>query len=478
MSGKKIAAVLLSLVFICPALAVNSFADENINVLMNGEPIAFDVQPQNIGGRVMVPFRAVGEAIGARVDWNGDARSVWMYRNGQYIGLTIGDRNIRIGKMGGPEISVALDVAPQIVGGRTLVPVRAVSEGLKCGVKWDPPTNTVFITSDEPDMPAADSKEKLLAVIEGNIKEQKTKFSVDTTGLSSETIGLNICDYFLNVRQANTKWWSYTAAGNKYTYIEYNIVYSMYANVSKAIKTGDTLALAPDETQVYNKVNQIVAEYINPDMSDYEKEITLHDYLVRNTAPDTLPSDQVPWDSHTPYGALIKGVAVCNGYSDSFKLLMDAAGVECDIVYGEATNSDGITQKHAWNRVNIEGDYYLADVYWDDAFPDKPDVVAYDYFNVTDEMIGADHKPFTVEHECVSDKYNYFVYNNLLVYDQKDIDYIIQTSLENNVSNIFMRGVNFDVSRMSFQAFARYSQITTDIKYSVNRRMNVMRIIL
>jgi len=477
MQGKKIIVFFVCSILICSLFTVKIFAGDNINVLMNGEPIAFDVPPQNVDGRIMVPFRAVGEAIGAKVDWNADTNSVWMYRNGSYIGLTIGDESIRMGKMGGPEISVELDVAPLIVNGRTLVPVRAVSEGLNCDVKWDEPSNTVVINSNEPSAPVADSKDALLAVIENNITEQNTKFYVNTVDLSSDTIDLNICDYFLNVQKADTSWWSYTAEGIKYTYIEYDVTYSMYANVSKAIKTGDVKSLAADEKQVYDKVNQIISDYVTPDMSDYEKELVLHDYLVRNTAYDTSPSGQIPWDSHTPYGALINGVAVCNGYSDSFKLLMDAAGIECDIVYGEAAR-DGTTVKHAWNRVRIDGDYYLVDVTWDDVFPDMPDVVVYDYFNVTDNMIGADHTPYTTEHECVSDKYNYFVYNNLLVSDQKDIDNIIKSSLDKGISDIFMRGVNFDVSRMSFQAFAEYFQSNANIKYSVNPRMNVMRIIL
>ena len=473
----KISTFFISLILICLFSVNNNFAANQITVLINGEPITFDVQPQNIDGRVLVPFRAVGEAIGAKVDWNADTKTVWMYRNGQYIGLVIGNKTVRIGKMGGPEISVTLDVAPQIIDGRTMVPIRAVSEGLTCGVKWDSPSNTVLVSSNETIMPVVNSKEELLAVIEENITEQKTKFYVDTVDLSSDTVSLNICDYFLNVHQAQTKWWNYSAAGNKYTYIQFDITYSMYANVSKAIKTGDTKTLAADETQVYNEVNRIVAENIRRDMSDYDKELILHDYLIKNTVFDTSPIDKVPWDSHTPYGALINGVAVCNGYSDSFKLLMDAVGIDCDIVYGEAGNN-GQTQKHAWNRVKIGGDYYLVDVTWDDAFPNVPNSVAYDYFNLTDEMMNVDHKPYAIEHESVSDKYNYFVYNNLLVYDQSGINKIIKSSLNNGAQYIYMRGVGFDVSRMSFEAFAEYYRTSTEIQYSVNPRLNVMRIIL
>jgi len=476
MPRRIIATLFVSLILMC-SFSVNSYAAANITVLMNGKPIVFDVQPQNINGRVMVPFRAVGEAIGAKVEWNADTKSVWMYRNGQYIGLTIGDRTIRIGKMGGPEIPIVLDVAPRILNGRTLVPVRAVSEGLNCLVQWDGPLNTVKIVANTATEPTANSKEQLLAVIEGNINSLNNKFSIDTVGLPSDTIGMNICDYFLNVLEARTKWWNYSSDGKKYTYIEYDVTYSMYANVSKAIKTGETRTLAPEELEVYNKVRKIVELYVKPGMSEYEKELILHDYLIVNTTYDTSPIKEIPWDSHTPYGALIKGVAVCNGYSDSFKLLMDAVGIECDIIYGDA-ETKGVIQKHAWNRVKIEGDYYLVDATWDDAFPETPGVVAYDYFNLTDKMMNVDHTPYRIDHESVSDKYNYFVYNNLLVYDQVGINSIIRTSLQKGARSIFMRGVRYDISQMSFEAFAEYLKTNPAIMYNVNSKMNIMRIIL
>jgi hypothetical protein len=212
-------------------------------------------------------------------------------------------------------------------------------------------------------------------------------------------------------------------------------------------------------------------------MSEYERELVLHDYLIRNTVYDASPGDEIPWDSHTPYGALIKGVAVCNGYSDSFKLLMDAAGVDCGIVYGEA-GVNGETVKHAWNRVRIDGEYYLVDATWDDAFPDMPDVVIYDYFNLTDEMMGVDHSPYAVEHESVSDRYNYFVYNKLLASDQSAVNEIVKSGLQSGARAIYLRGVNYDVSRMSFEAFAEYFRISSNLKYSVNPRLNIMRIIL
>jgi len=335
----------------------------------------------------------------------------------------------------------------------------------------------VMITSDDTGAPAVDSKDKLLAVLADNIAELNTKIYVNTQGIPAESADIDICDYFQNVLRARVNWWNYTADGRQYTYREYDITYSMYANVGNALRTGVTASLAPDEKQVYDKIKEIIAGYVKPGMSDYEKELSLHDYLVCHTAFDSSPANEAAWDSHTPYGALIKGAAVCNGYSDSFKLLMNAAGLECDIVYGEAV-IDGVSQKHAWNRVKIGDGYYLADVAWDDAFPNLPGVAAYDYFNVTDEMISADHTPYARDKACTADEYNYFVYNNLLAHNQTDADNIIKRGLARGARVIYMRGAGFDVSRINFQALADYHQANNGISYSVNPRMNVMRIIL
>ncbi len=69
---------------------------------------------------------------------------------------------------------------------------------------------------------------------------------------------------------------------------------------------------------------------------------------------------------HTIYGALRNKKAVCEGYARSFKYLMDAVGVPCVLVSGTGTNSQGQTETHAWNYVQINQQWYAVDVTWDD----------------------------------------------------------------------------------------------------------------
>jgi len=124
--------------------ATSVIAEEPIRVLLNGEELAFDVAPQIIDGRTMVPMRTIFEALGAVVSWDSGTQTITATQDDIVIIMQIGSEIIRIN---GEEI--ALDVPPVLVGGRTLVPVRAVAEGLDADVEWDGAARAVIITKQE-----------------------------------------------------------------------------------------------------------------------------------------------------------------------------------------------------------------------------------------------------------------------------------------------------------------------------------------
>ena len=131
-------ASLLSASFVIP-----TFAENDISVILNGNAIGFDVPPQIINERTMVPLRAIFEALGASVDWNGDTRTVTSEKDGTTISLTIDSSTMYVNGN-----AVALDSPGCIIDGRTLVPVRAISEAYGTEVGWDGNTRTVSIKSN------------------------------------------------------------------------------------------------------------------------------------------------------------------------------------------------------------------------------------------------------------------------------------------------------------------------------------------
>jgi hypothetical protein len=117
-------------------------AGQGIRVQLDGKVLTFDQPPVNINGRVLVPFRAIFEAFGAEVTWEGTLREVTGILGDREVWLRIGDVNARV--QGNP---VVLDVPARIENGRTLVPVRFISEGLDAQVEWKQKEQLVVITT-------------------------------------------------------------------------------------------------------------------------------------------------------------------------------------------------------------------------------------------------------------------------------------------------------------------------------------------
>lgn len=97
---------------------------------------------------------------------------------------------------------------------------------------------------------------------------------------------------------------------------------------------------------------------------DVENQVKgVHDYLIEKFEyDDTISKDNI----YNIYGALINRVTVCEGYARSFKYIMDDLGIPCIIVCGNAVNSKGENENHAWNYVNLNGEWYAMDITWDD----------------------------------------------------------------------------------------------------------------
>ena len=122
---------------------ISSSASNPISVTIDGTPIHFDVQPTIIDGRTMVPLRAIFEALGATVEWDGDTQTVTSFKTDTIIQLTIGDANLYVN-----DEAKVLDVPAQILDSRTLVPARAISEAFGYDVEWWSAYKTVSIVTD------------------------------------------------------------------------------------------------------------------------------------------------------------------------------------------------------------------------------------------------------------------------------------------------------------------------------------------
>jgi hypothetical protein len=140
---KKTLVLILTVAMCLSMTVVPTFAADNITVQLDGVTLEFDQPPIIENGRTLVPMRAIFEAMGATVTWNGETQMI-MGRKGAIDIVMWIDDNI-VTKNGWNEIT--LDTPPKIVNGRTLVPVRAIAESFNATVDWDGNAQRVSIIS-------------------------------------------------------------------------------------------------------------------------------------------------------------------------------------------------------------------------------------------------------------------------------------------------------------------------------------------
>lgn len=217
-------------------------------------------------------------------------------------------------------------------------------------------------------------------------------------------------------------------------------IYSSVMRSNHLRRLGDELTVTLTYNNTPSEISEAkavaraaVTELIDPKMGDYEKEMVIHDYLVNAVRYDT--TSLLPPSAYTIYGALIENEAVCHGYAESFRYMAYLAGLESEIVLGEALSGSGQRIGHAWNMVTIEGETYHVDVTWDDPLmKDGSQVLSYSYFNLTDEAIAQDHFWERREYDtCSATAFNYYVYNRQVVYSKSQLKSYMQDAFDAGV---------------------------------------------
>lgn len=167
---------------------------------------------------------------------------------------------------------------------------------------------------------------------------------------------------------------SYSFDSNKI--LSYNVKY-LYSQ-EEARQMGEELETAVDEA----------ASQVDTSLEDYQQALIVHDYLVQNCEYDKerLDANNVPDISHTAYGSLVNKIAVCDGYADAFAYIMkDRLGIACEVISSDV-------MAHAWNMIEIGGQWYHVDATWDDPTWDCIGRVMHNYFLLSDSKISdTDH---------------------------------------------------------------------------------------
>lgn len=142
------------------------------------------------------------------------------------------------------------------------------------------------------------------------------------------------------------------------------------------------------------------AAKIDPNATAYDIALACHDIILR-TADYADGSDAgEPW-AHNILGVLENRTAACEGYAQTYQLMLNFAGVENLLVSGESDR-----EARTWNLIKLDdGAWYWCDLPYDDD-PDWKWGISYDYFCKTDADFLSDHTFITSGEEGISFQYN------------------------------------------------------------------------
>lgn len=118
--------------------------NKGIKAFVNGVEPKFDVPPVVKEGRTLLPLRAISESLKAEVQWDAITKTVTIARDGVVIKLILGEN---VATINGQQVT--LDVPLTDMKGRTLVPLRFISEAFGSNITWEPETKSVVILEED-----------------------------------------------------------------------------------------------------------------------------------------------------------------------------------------------------------------------------------------------------------------------------------------------------------------------------------------
>lgn len=240
---------------------------------------------------------------------------------------------------------------------------------------------------------------------------------------------------------------------NGVAYINSSITYNQGFKIEQSMSNSLALSrLSQEDKATIEKAKQILKTIIKDKMTDYEKELAIHDYLISNYEYDydNYINNTIPQSSYTIYGLFTQGKGVCQAFTEATKLLLNMVGIECEIVEGN--------ERHEWNIVKLDGEYYMLDVTWDNPYSDekgknKSTGISYDYFNVTNDMIAQSHSWDKEKYPIAKGtKYNYFKYNNMVANNYDEFKNLVIKSIKQGKKDIsvYVNSFNANTYKLEF----------------------------
>lgn len=199
--------------------------------------------------------------------------------------------------------------------------------------------------------------------------------------------------------------------------------------LSDAYVNGTVEKLKSEDKETIDLADKILKEITKDNMTDYEKELAVYQWMIKNIKIDEsgMAAVQKKKDElSTPNGVLKNQKAVCVGYATTFRLFMQMMKIDCKVVHS-------MDLSHSWNEVKLEDDWYFVDAY--------SDVNSENFanFNLNDEMCLESYewnREFFPAAAGV--KYNYACMNNQKETDVYKISKRVRKVIDDKSENLFL----------------------------------------
>ena len=184
--------------------------------------------------------------------------------------------------------------------------------------------------------------------------------------------------YDLTIEEAETLYLQMYYGGQLPWYADggYSYYYTEETGIVNEFQGGQLDPLRYDRDLYEQKLAELMAESCLAGMTDWQKALSVHEYIALHTAYDDR------YQNFEGYDSLVHGSAVCSGYSLLYMDVLNRLGIPCQMI---AVPDTGDGEGHGWNLVQLDGQWYHVDVTWDDPSSDIYGRVSHVNFLKTDE---------------------------------------------------------------------------------------------
>lgn len=267
--------------------------------------------------------------------------------------------------------------------------------------------------------------QELLPAIVANMAKLNKQFTLNVNGRVPKNIDGLLVDAFeqshlqqpFYTQHCEHRSYRYGSVSKNRIKIEFTVQYRMNRN---------------DEKWMLEEINSILANIVRKNMTTLEKIVAVHDYIARTFTYD-LNTTGSPYAVYT---FMKEKHGVCMAYALLFEKMMEMLNIPCYYVIGQAEGESDAG--HAWNMVELDGQWYHVDVTWDDlSSKSKIHQIRYRYFLVSDDKMKKDHIWNLRDYPpCTSEKfaslhalYDVSIVGNRLYYPHQKTAYLYSLDL-------------------------------------------------